>query len=173
MSGDQRPAHLKVILETGELATYDNVRRASWLAMLAGADFIKTSTGKVSPAATLPVTVVMLEAVRLSREILAQPAFAPFRGPEVLPGDDVRDLAGLTAFIRRKAETVYHPVGTCRMGRPEDADTVVDPQLRVKGVDGLRVVDASVMPKLIGGNTNAPTMMIAERAADLILGQAA
>lgn len=64
VSGDQRPAHLKVILETGELATYDNVRRASWLAMLAGADFIKTSTGKVSPAATLPVTVVMLEAVR-------------------------------------------------------------------------------------------------------------
>jgi len=116
---------------------------------------------------------VLLEAVRLSRDILAQPAFAPFRGEEVLPGADVRDVAGLTAFIRRKAETIYHPVGTCRMGRVDDPDTVLDPQLRVKGVQGLRVVDASVMPRLIGGNTNAPTMMIAERAADLILGQTA
>lgn len=110
----------------------------------------------------------MVEAVRLSREILAQPAFAPFRGEEVFPGADVRSDAGIVDFIRRKAESIYHPVGTCRMGRDSDADTVVDPQLRVRGVDGLRVVDASVMPRLIGGNTNAPTMMIAERAADLI-----
>jgi choline dehydrogenase len=72
----------------------------------------------------------------------------------------------LIAFIRAKAETVYHPVGTCRIGGGEDA--VVDPHLRVRGVDGLRVVDASVMPTLPGGNTNAPTIMIAERAADLI-----
>ena len=116
---------------------------------------------------------VLVEAVRLSREILAQPAFAPFRGEELFPGANVRDEAGIVEFIRQKAESIYHPVGTCRMGRAGDPDTVVDPQLRVKGVAGLRVVDASVMPRLVGGNTNAPTMMIAERAADLIRGLAA
>jgi choline dehydrogenase len=111
---------------------------------------------------------MMLECVRLSREIFAQPAFAPYRGEELFPGEGVRDEAGLREFIARKAESIYHPVGTCRMG--EDAEAVVDPQLRVRGVQGLRVVDASVMPKLVGGNTNAPTIMIAERAADLIRG---
>ena len=116
---------------------------------------------------------VMLEALRLSREILAQPAFAPYRGEELFPGDQLQDEADLVAFIRRKAESIYHPVGTCRMGAADDAGAVVDPQLRVHGVSGLRVVDASVMPKLVGGNTNAPTMMIAERAADLIRGLAA
>jgi choline dehydrogenase len=110
---------------------------------------------------------MMLECAKLSREILAQPAFAPYRGVEIYPGPDVRDDAGLTDFIRNKAETVYHPVGTCRMGR--DPASVVDPQLRVRGIEGLRVIDASVVPSLIGGNTNAPTVMIAERAADLIL----
>ncbi len=113
---------------------------------------------------------VMRECVRLSRELLAQPAFAPYRGEELFPGERVQDTAALDAFIRRKAESIYHPVGTCAMGREDDPQAVVDPALRVRGVQGLRVVDASVMPKLIGGNTNAPTMMIAERAADLILG---
>jgi choline dehydrogenase len=109
---------------------------------------------------------MLLECLRLSRELLAQPAFDPFRGVEIAPGAQVRSEAQMIDFIRRKAETIYHPVGTCRMG--SDAASVVDPQLRVRGVDGLRVVDASVMPSLIGGNTNAPTVMIAERAADLI-----
>ena len=108
----------------------------------------------------------MIECVRLSREILSQHAFAPYRGAEIFPGADAKDDKALEAFIRAKAETVYHPVGSCRMGL--GASAVVDPQLRVRGVDGLRVVDASVMPKLIGGNTNAPTIMIAERAAEMI-----
>jgi choline dehydrogenase len=80
----------------------------------------------------------------------------------------VQSQADVVAFIRRKAETVYHPVGSCRMGM--DADAVVDPELRVRGIAGLRVVDASVMPCLPGGNTNAPTVMIAERAADFLTG---
>jgi choline dehydrogenase len=112
---------------------------------------------------------MMLECVRMSRRILAQDAFAPFRGEELFPGDAVQDAEGIDAFVRRKAESIYHPVGTCRMGRDDDPMAVLDPQLRVRGVAGLRVVDASVMPRLIGGNTNAPTMMIAERAADSIL----
>ena len=108
----------------------------------------------------------MIECVRLARELLAQPAFAPYRGDEIFPGADAKDDKAIETFIRAKAETIYHPVGSCRMGR--DEMSVVDPQLRVRGVEGLRVIDASVMPKLIGGNTNAPTIMIAERAADLI-----
>ena len=111
---------------------------------------------------------MMLECVRLSRQIFAQDAFAPYRGEELFPGASVQDDAALLAFIERKAESIYHPVGTCKIGAAEDPHAVVDPQLRVRGVDGLRVVDASVIPKLIGGNTNGPTMMIAERAADLI-----
>ncbi|WP_460813052.1 GMC family oxidoreductase [Luteimonas pelagia] len=113
---------------------------------------------------------VMVEAARLARGILAQPAFDAFRGDPVLPARDDLDDAGLADFIRAKAETIYHPAGTCRMG--VDDMSVVDPRLRVHGVDGLRVVDASVMPTLPGGNTNAPVTMIAERAADLVLGDA-
>ncbi|HET7843799.1 MAG TPA: GMC oxidoreductase, partial [Xanthomonadales bacterium] len=111
---------------------------------------------------------VLVEAVRLSRAILGQPAFAPFRGEEMFPGDQAQDDVALARFIRAKAETIYHPVGTCRMGRDDGA--VVDPELRVRGLDALRVVDASVMPTLVGGNTNAPTVAIAEKASDLILG---
>ncbi|MBS3747301.1 MAG: choline dehydrogenase [Wenzhouxiangellaceae bacterium] len=112
---------------------------------------------------------MMLECIRCSREILAQPAFRPFRAHEIHPGNEVTDRAGLLGFIRNKAESIYHPVGTCRMGIDDDA--VVDPELRVRGIEGLRVIDASVMPKLIGGNTNAPTIMIAEKAADMLLGR--
>jgi choline dehydrogenase len=115
---------------------------------------------------------MMVECVKASRQIFSQPAFAPYRGEELFPGDQVQDDAEIVDFIKRKAESIYHPVGTCKMGSADDRDAVLDPQLRVRGVEGLRVVDASVIPKLIGGNTNAPTMMIAERAADLIRGRA-
>lgn len=113
---------------------------------------------------------VMIEGAKLARELLAQPAFDHVRGAPIYPSRSNLDDAALADFIRAKAETIYHPIGTCRMGNDDAA--VVDPQLRVRGVSGLRVIDASVMPELIGGNTNAPTMMIAERASDLILEKA-
>lgn len=112
------------------------------------------------------------EGVRIARETVAQAALDPYRDAEYAPGADVRTDAELDAWIRAKAETIYHPVGTCRMGVAGDPLAVVDDQLRVQGLQGLRVVDASVMPTLVGGNTNAPTIMIAERASDLILGKA-
>ncbi|WP_147652526.1 GMC family oxidoreductase [Vulcaniibacterium gelatinicum] len=112
---------------------------------------------------------MMVQCARLAREVLLQPAFAPYRGAPIFPPRNDLPDAELEDFVRAKAETIYHPVGTCRMGSDETA--VVDPQLRVRGVEGLRVVDASVMPTLVGGNTNAPTIMIAERAADLIRGR--
>ena len=109
----------------------------------------------------------LLTAVMKAREILAQPAFKAHRGEEMLPGAEVRSDDELREWIRQKAETIYHPVGTAKMG--VDEASVVDLQLKVRGVQGLRVVDASVMPTLIGGNTNAPTTMIAERGAEMIL----
>ncbi|MDE2183909.1 MAG: choline dehydrogenase [Alphaproteobacteria bacterium] len=110
------------------------------------------------------------QGVKIAREVFAQPAFDAFRGAELMPGLSVRNDSEIDAFIRQTAETIYHPVGTARMG--SDPDSVVDPSLRVRGVEALRVVDASVMPQVISGNTNAPTVMIAEKAADLILGKA-
>ena len=112
------------------------------------------------------------EGVRMAREVAAQAALDPYRDAEYAPGADVRADSDLDAWIRAKSETIYHPVGTCRMGAAGDPMAVVDDQLRVQGIAGLRVVDASVMPTLVGGNTNAPTIMVAERAADLILGRA-
>ncbi|MGN6225950.1 GMC family oxidoreductase [Dyella sp. KULCS107] len=110
----------------------------------------------------------MIEAAKLSREILAQRAFDPYRGKPVFPESELRSDADFEGFIRRKAESIYHPVGTCRMG--EDAEAVVDSELRVRGIEGLRVIDASVMPSLPTGNTNAPTIMIAERASAWLQG---
>ena len=114
---------------------------------------------------------VMAEGMRIAREIALAPAFAPFRGEEFCPAAEARSEEALVAFTRTTVETLYHPVGTCKMGR--DTMAVVDPQLRVHGVEGLRVADASVMPDAVGGNTNAPTIMIGEKAADLILGRVA
>lgn len=111
---------------------------------------------------------VMIDGVRRARKILAAPSFSQYQSWEVGPGPEAQSDEQILAFIRKKAETIYHPVGTCKMGDISDVMTVVDSELQVKGVKGLRVVDASVMPTLVGGNTNAPTIMIAERCADLI-----
>jgi choline dehydrogenase-like flavoprotein len=111
----------------------------------------------------------LIEGVHISRDLLGARAFDRYRGEEVFPGARCTSDADLAAAIRAKAESIYHPVGTCRMGSDDDA--VVDAALRVRGVEGLRVVDASVMPQLIGGNTNATTIMIAEKAADLMQGE--
>ncbi len=109
------------------------------------------------------------EGVKIARDVFRQKAFDPYRAEEIAPGPEIAGDAAIDAYNRAHAEADYHSVGTCRMGR--DADAVVDPALRVHGIAGLRVVDASVMPTLVGGNTNMPVIMIAEKAADLILGQ--
>ncbi|HZY15667.1 MAG TPA: GMC oxidoreductase, partial [Ramlibacter sp.] len=108
----------------------------------------------------------LVRGFRLLREILAQPALAALGGHELPASAGARDDAAIEAFIRDHADTIYHPVGTCRMG--QGRFDVVDDQLRVRGLRGLRVVDASIMPSIVGGNTNAPVIMIAEKAADLI-----
>jgi choline dehydrogenase len=111
----------------------------------------------------------LLAGVKTCRKILAARAFDGYRGEELFPGEAVQSDDELREFIRRRAETIYHPVGACKMGR--DPLAVVDDQLRVHGLSGLRVVDASIMPTLIGGNTNAPTIVIGEKAAELILAE--
>jgi len=119
-----------------------------------------TAPGDVDP---------LIRAIKLARRIFATPAFARYAGIEVAPGPDVQNDAQISAFIRGNGYVVHHICGTCRMGSDEQA--VVDPTLKVRGLDGLRVADASIFPSIVGGNTNAPTLMVAERAADIILGR--
>ena len=109
--------------------------------------------------------------VRLARQIFAQSAFDPYRGREIAPGEDVQSDEALDAFIRDHVESAYHPCGTCRIGRADDPDAVVDPELRVIGVDNLRVADSSVFPRIPNGNLNAPSIMVGEKASDHILGR--
>jgi choline dehydrogenase-like flavoprotein len=109
----------------------------------------------------------LLQGVKLARSILRQGPMARHGLTEIIPGKDVQSDEGLCAYIRANARTVYHPVGTCAMGTGPLA--VVDPRLRVHGIRGLRVVDASIMPTIVSGNTNAPAIMIAEKAAEMIL----
>jgi len=111
----------------------------------------------------------LVEGVNLCRKVAHAQAFAPFRGVEIYPGAEVQGDTAITDFIRAMAVTADHPVGTCKMG--SDPLAVVDAELRVHGLEGLRVVDASIMPAIVSGNTNAPTIMIAEKAADLITGK--
>ncbi len=110
----------------------------------------------------------MREAVKMVRDVCKQASLQTYNAGEIMPGASVASDAEIDAFIRAKGETIYHPVGTVSMG--VNATSPVDGDLKVRGVDGLRVIDASVMPTLIGGNTNAPTIMVAEKAADLIRG---
>ncbi len=110
----------------------------------------------------------LVAGVKTMREVAKGKALAAYRGTERSPGEAVRTDSEIADYVRRGLETLYHPVGTCKMGT--DADAVVDPELRVRGVGGLRVIDASIMPKIPGGNTQAPTVMIAERAAALLGG---
>jgi len=109
------------------------------------------------------------DAVKLTREIFAQKAFEPYRGPEINPGAHVKTDAEIDAFVRERGDSAYHPSCTCKMGTDEMA--VVDPQARVHGLEGLRVVDASIMPSVVSGNLNAPTIMMAEKCSDMILGK--
>lgn len=110
--------------------------------------------------------VTLLEGVKLGRRIANASALTPYRGAEVWPGKDARNDEALTAFLRATTETLYHPVGTCKMGT--DAMAVVDPKLRVRGVDGLRVVDASIFPAQTTGHPNAVVIAVAEKAGEVI-----
>jgi choline dehydrogenase len=110
--------------------------------------------------------------IRLTREIFGQPAFDSYRGKEISPGAHVRSDEELNDFIREHAESAYHPCGTCRMGRQDDPLSVVDPECRVIGIEGLRVADSSIFPRVTNGNLNAPSIMTGEKAADHILGRA-
>ena len=110
--------------------------------------------------------------IRLSREIIAQQPMDPYRGAEIQPGEDAVSDEAIDAFIRDNAESAYHPCGTVRMGAADAAMSVVDPQCRVIGVDGLRVADSSIFPRITNGNLNAPSIMTGEKAADHIMGRA-
>jgi choline dehydrogenase-like flavoprotein len=131
-----------------------------------------TRTLNTLSATLLGKARIAADSLRLTRRIVAQPALAPFRPREVKPGTQYQTDDELARLAGDIGTTIFHPVGTCRMGRADDADAVVDPRLRVRGIAGLRVADASVMPDITSGNTNSPTLMIAERAAEWVLADA-
>ena len=109
----------------------------------------------------------MKKGFEIQREIFSSSEFDEYRDPEIFPGNEIQSEKDIEAFIRQKSESIYHPIGTCKMGNDEEA--VVDNKLKVHGIENLRVIDASIMPTLISGNTNAPTMMIAEKISQDIL----
>lgn len=107
-----------------------------------------------------------VKGIELARRIATQSALEPWLVDEIFPGAEKVDVASIESFCREQATTIFHPVGTCRMGK--DKGSVVDPQMKVRGVEGLRIVDASIMPNITSGNTNAPTLALAERASKII-----
>ena len=107
--------------------------------------------------------------IRVTRNVLGQEALAPYRGEEIQPGFDVGSDDAIDEWVKQNAESAYHPTSTCRMGSENDPMAVIDPECRVIGLQNLRVVDSSIFPSIPNGNLNAPTMMVAERAADIIL----
>ncbi len=109
--------------------------------------------------------------IRLTREIIGQHAFDPYRGAEIQPGAEIVEDEAMDAWIRQNAESAYHPSCTCKIGGPSDPMAVLDPECRVRGIENLRVVDSSVFPTIANGNLNAPTVMVGEKAADIILGR--
>jgi choline dehydrogenase len=115
--------------------------------------------------------IEMRACVRLTRELFAQKAFDPYRGREIQPGETCVSDEAIDAFVREKVDSAYHPSCSCKMGSRDDPSVVVDPETRVIGVEALRVVDSSIMPSITNGNLNAPTIMLAEKAADVILGR--
>ena len=114
---------------------------------------------------------MLLKGLKECRRINHADAFKKYRPREIEPGEQVQSDEDLESFVRRFAVTIFHPVGTCKMG--DDELSVVDAKLRVRGVEGLRVADCSIMPTIVGGNTNAPAIMIGEKTADLIKADAA
>ena len=138
---------------------------------LAGADPLASALIRSNFLATDADWATLRAGVGMAREVMAQPAVRPFVAREIAPGDAKTSPEEIDQHIRMTSITVHHPLGTCRMGVEGDPLAVVDPELRVRGTEGLRVVDASVMPGLTCGNINAPIVMIAERAADLIRGR--
>jgi choline dehydrogenase len=107
----------------------------------------------------------------LTRQIFAQDAFSPYAGHEIQPGNECQSDEDLDAFTRENVESAYHPCGTCKMGSANDLMAVVDPECRVIGVDGLRVADSSIFPRITNGNLNGPSIMTGEKAADHVLGR--
>ena len=133
---------------------------------LASADPLAPPSADPNLLADARDCALLLRGLRFGRQVFAEAAFSRYRAVEAAPGRARQSDEELIDYIRSEAYTVHHPVGTCRMG--SDADAVVDPELRVIGLTGLRVADASVFPSIIGGNTNAAVVMVAEKAVDLI-----
>nr|WP_255720755.1 choline dehydrogenase [Acuticoccus kalidii] len=138
---------------------------------LAGADPRTAPTIRFNYLSTEEDRADFRRAIRVTREIFAQPAFAPYRGREIQPGADLTTDDALDAVVAEHAESAYHPCGTCRMGRADDPMAVVDPECRVIGIDNLRLADSSIFPRITNGNINGPSIMVGEKASDHILGK--